>query len=274
MKRFIVLLVSVLIAAPGIAFAADTADNPKSDEPTYDLTLYLWGTSVAGQVDTDRGEFDTHISFSDLLKNLNFAAMLRGRAQFGKFSIVSDLEYFDLESDRESTTLRFGPRGNIKVPVSGKAELNQWIVELNGGYQIFNLKGPFSAGPSDERGTIGELYAGGRYVALKPVLDWEVGPFSDKTGEWERWIDAVVGARVGIDLSKTVVLGIQGDVGGFNIGNSSKFAWSQITSLSWHFSDSLILSLGYKFLDVKKDHGDNQIDIQLRGPFAAMTARF
>jgi opacity protein-like surface antigen len=270
MNRLAALAVSILISIPGSAFAADT--DP--DTPRYELMLYVWGASVAGQADTDKGEFDTHISFSDILDNLNLAGMLRGRAQFGKFSVVGDVEYFDLESDRESTTVRFGPRGNIKVPVSAKVELDQWIAELSGGYEILNAKGPFSTGPNDERGTVAELYAGGRYYALKPELDARFGSASNRVGDWSSWVDAIVGARIGIDLSKTVVLGIQGDVGGFNFGNSSKFAWSQITSLSWTFSESMTLSVGYKFLDFKREFGDAQLDLQLRGPFAALGVRF
>ncbi len=272
MKVFCALLISVWVAAPGIVFAADPAADP--DKPSYELTLYGWGTALAGQIDTDKGEFDTHISFSDVWDNLNIAAMLRGRAQFGKFAVVTDIFYAALETDTYRDTFRLGPRGNVKVPASAKLEFDQWIVELNGGYQILNTKGPFSAGPSDQRGTVAELYAGARYYALKPDLKLDLGPFNRELSDWEAWVDGVVGARIAIDLSKTVVLGIQGDVGGFNIGNSSDFAWMQITSLSWEFTDNALISLGYKFLDFKKDVGDNRIDIQLRGPFVAGTVRF
>jgi len=208
------------------------------------------------------------------LKNLNAGVLLRGRANFDKFSVVFDGEYFDLESDRETRTVRLGPEGGLEVPASVKVELLQYILELNAGYEIFVLKGPFSAGPNDERGTVGELYVGARYISLKPTVDVQFGPVSAKIGEWESWVDGVVGARLGIDLSKTVVLGIQGDVGGFNIGQSDKFAWSQITSLSWNCSDSKTLALGYKFLDIKRGIGDSTIDLQIRGPFIASFIRF
>jgi opacity protein-like surface antigen len=273
MKRLAAFAVSILIALPFAAFAAD-GDKVDPDEPTYELGLYLWAASLNTEVDTDQGEFNSRISFSDVWDNLNMAAMGRGRAQFGKFSLVGDVEYMDLESDRQRETLRLGPRGNIEIPVSAKVELDAWIAELSGGYQVLNVKGPFSAGPKDERGTVAELYAGGRYYAIKPVLDAQFGATSVTVGEWEAWVDAIVGARIGIDLSKTVVFGIQGDVGGFNIGNSSDFAWSQITSLGWDFSENMTLYVGYKFLDFKRDVGDNEIKIQIRGPFLATSLRF
>ena len=64
------------------------------------------------------------------------------------------------------------------------------------------------------------------------------------------------------------------DVGGFDVGQSSKLTWMQITSLSWRYSDSMTLALGYKFLDVKREVGDNTIELQLRGPFIATFVRF
>lgn len=273
MNRFAAFAVSILITLPGAAFAAD-GDKVDPDKPVYELGIYLWGASMAVDADTDKGSFDSHIPFSDVWDNLNIAGMARGRAQVGKFSLVGDVEYLDLESDRKRETLRFGPRGNIEVQASAKAELDAWIAELSGGYQILNVKGPFSTGPKDERGTVAELYAGGRYYALKPWLDVQFGSVDRNVGEWEKWVDAIVGARIGIDLSKTVVFGIQGDVGGFNIGNSSDFAWTQITSLGWDFSESMTLYVGYKFLDFKRDIGDNEIKIQIRGPFLATSVRF
>jgi len=110
---------------------------------------------------------------------------------------------------------------------------------------------------------------------MKPEIKL-TGPFpSQDLGEWTSFVDGLVGARLFVDLSKTVMLGIQGDVGGFNIGNSSNLSWEQITSLSWRTSDSMTVSLGYKFLNVLKDSGeDATIKIQLRGPFLAATYAF
>jgi opacity protein-like surface antigen len=274
-KRSLTLgLVCVAVLAAGIFALPSAALAADGDKPTYELGLYAWGSSVAGQVDTPEGDASTHISFSDLLSNLNVAAMARARANFGKFSVVFDGEYFDLESDTENRNVRLGPQGNVTVPVSAKVELLQYILELNTGYEVFDVSGPFSAGPNDDRGTRGELYLGARYISLKPTIKVEVGPVSAKLGEWDSWVDGLVGARLFVDLSKTVVLGVQGDVGGFNIGQSDNLAWSQITSLSWAFSDSMSLSLGYKFLDFRRESGDSTINIQLRGPFVATSVRF
>lgn len=262
-------LAAGLIALPSAARAAD------GDKPRYELGLYVWGASIAGDIDTSEGDASMHVPFNDVWDNLNLAVMARGRANFDKASLVADFEYLDLQSDKEQRTVRLGPEGNIEVIASAKAQLQAFIVELNGGYEVLNVKGPFSAGPGDQRGTVAELYAGGRYYSMKPDVEVKLGAARRDIGEWATWVDAVVGARIGIDLSRTVVLGIQGDVGGFNIGNSDKFAWSQITSLSWDCTDSMTLALGYKFLDIKREpSSDETFKIQIRGPFVASFFRF
>lgn len=257
-----------LIALPDAARAADPSDK------SLEVGLYLWGTSVAGDLDTDKGSASMHISFSDLLSNLNGAVMLRARQQLGKFSIVFDGEYMDLESDRESRTIRLGPRGNIKIPADAKAELDMWILELNGGYALFEARSPFARGAASPMHATGELYGGARYYSAKPTIDVNLGNLHEEFGDRATWVDGVVGLRFGVDLSKTVTLGVQGDAGGFNIGNSSKFSWSQITSLGWAFADNMNFYLGYKFLDFKRDFGDSELDLQLRGPFLAVSAKF
>jgi hypothetical protein len=261
-------LAAGVFALPSAPLAAD------GDKPTYELGLYVWGASVAEQIDTPAIGASSHISFSDVLKNLNVAGMVRARADFDKFSVVFDGEYFDLETDREQKTVRVGPGPGVPLTASAKLEFVQYILELNSGYEIFNVSGPFSAGPNNDRGTRGELYLGARYLSFKPEIKLQ-GPFGSSTfGEWDSWVDGLVGARLFVDLSKTVVLGIQGDVGGFNIGQSDNLAWSQITSLSWRFSDSMALSLGYKFLDFRRESGDVTTKTQLRGPFIATSVRF
>jgi opacity protein-like surface antigen len=266
---FAAVLVALLVVVPADSRAAD------GDEPTYEIGLYVWGAMIAGDVDTPEGEASAHIPFSDVWDNLNMALMGRARANFDKFSVVFDGEYFDLQSDREQRTVRLGPAGNVKVPASVQVKMQLNVLELNGGYEVFRVKGPFSYGPHDERGTVGELYLGARYFAVKPDIIAKVGAERRDIGEWTSWVDGIVGARIGIDLSRTVMLGIQGDVGGFNIGQSNKFAWSQITSLSWDFTDNMTFSLGYKFLDIKHEpSSDKTIDLQLRGPFIATFYRF
>ncbi len=262
-KALACVFAAPLFALSGAARAAD------GDKPTYELGLYLWGASMAANVDTDQFDESVHISLSDVLENLNVSVMARARANFDKLSVVFDGEFIELESDKEQKSVRVGPGPGVELTGTVKAKLQSYILELNTGYEVLNVRGPFPAARSEGHGTRGELYLGGRYYAMKPELEIR-GPFGESDpGEWVDFVDGVVGARVFTDLTRTVAFGVQGDVGGFNIGNSSDLSWSQITSLSWRFSESATLAVGYKFLDVRKTHDHTTLDLQIRGPFLA-----
>jgi hypothetical protein len=160
---------------------------------------------VAGKIDTDKGGA---IHAHQLLRHPGEPERRGDAPRAGtldKFSIVFDGEYAQLESDRESRTIRIGPRGNIEILADAKAELDMWIFELNGGYELFEARSPFARSASSPMHAHGEVYAGARYYGLKPEIDINIGQFHDSTGDWERWLDGVVGLRFGIDLSKTVV---------------------------------------------------------------------
>jgi len=254
-------LVASLVTLANAAVAAD------KDKNYNELFLYVWGSAVAGDIDTPEGKSDFNVPFSDVWDNLNMALMGRLRSQHDKLSIVADLFYSDLESDRESRTIRLGPRGGLEVPASAKAEATMWIGELSFGYEIFSLENvPLKP--------TAELYAGGRFWDVSPKLDYRVGNTSGDIDTSKGWVDPIVGARFALALSKTVEMGIQGDVGGFGYANSAQFDYSQMTSLSWLFTDRMRLHLGYKFEGFVRDDGDSTLRFQLRGPFVAFSARF
>ena len=58
----------------------------------------------------------------------------------------------------------------------------------------------------------------------------------------QEWWDLMVGLKTKFVLSKTVLLSIGGDVGGFGLGNSSKFAWDFSYSNSFKVSSSTYLA--------------------------------
>jgi hypothetical protein len=123
----------------------------------------------------------------------------------------------------------------------------------------------------------GEIYGGARYWSIDPKFQISTsGPVQGartfRIGERSEWVDPVVGLRFAADLSSAVVLGVAGDVGGFNIGNyCSDFTWEQVTTLSWRFGESFSTHFGYKLLDYHRDaRGTNQ-RMQMRGPFIALS---
>jgi len=266
----------VCLALASLAAGARAGDaSTDADQARYEIIAYVWGTSLALKADTPEGAISEHVSFSDILSNLSGALQAHARGEWGPWSADLDGFWSKLRGDNQSETVRLGPRGGIVIGAEAKTRLDQWIVQATGGHRLFQLGSPFSRRPTDTRHVTGELYGGVRYWSVDPKIQVQINSLELRIGDRTEWVDPLVGLRFGIDLSKTVVMVIAGDVGGFNIGDyCSDFTWSQLTSLSWAFSDSWTAHVGYKFLDFHRSARGVDQRMQMRGPFLAIGYRF
>jgi opacity protein-like surface antigen len=280
--RFAASLALFAALAPS-ARADDPPVAPDKDKARYEIAAYIWGTSLALKLNTDRGEISEHVSFQDLIKNMSGGLMAHARGEWdtesGTWSADLDALWAKLRAPNQSKNVQLGPRGGIAIGAEAKTSLSEWVVQATGGYRLFQLGSLFSRSPTDTRHVTGEAFAGARYWSLNPNVHLAASlngnARSIRLGDHTEWVDPVIGLRFGIDLSKTVVLGIGGDVGGFNIGNyCSEFTWSQNTMLSWAFADSWSAYAGYRFLDFHRDSGSANIRMQMRGPYIALGYRF
>ncbi|HTO55472.1 MAG TPA: hypothetical protein VMR50_18965 [Myxococcota bacterium] len=268
-----------LLALFALGAAAPARADDAAPASHYDIGLYIWGTSVSTHVETSDGDVSEHISFSELLKHLNGGLQGHARGEWGNWSLDLDGSYARLSGDNVSKVIRLGPRGGVQIGAEVKSQLDEWIVEANAGYRLLTLGSPFSSRPSDTRKFRAELYGGLRYWSVDPKIQVHVASpgsaLKVRLGDREQWLDPTVGLRFATDLSSTVVFRVSGDVGGFNIGNyCSDFTWSQITALSWGFSESWTAHVGYKFLDFHRDSGSTNERVQTRGPFIALSYGF
>lgn len=258
-----------------LAALATSARADDSSAGHYEIGAYVWGTSMAIKVDSSEGEVSAHVPFSDIVEHLSGGLMAHARGEWGTWSADLDGLYARLHGENISKTVRLGPQGGIRIGAEVESQLDEWIVEATGGYRLFQLGSLFSRSASDTRHVRGELYAGARYWSVDPKIEVQINTTKFRIGDRTQWVDPLIGLRFGIDLSKTVVMRISGDVGGFNIGGyCSDFTWSQVTALSWAFGESWSAHFGYKFLDVHRDSGGIDERIQVRGPFIAASYRF
>ena len=88
----------------------------------------------------------------------------------------------------------------------------------------------------------------------------------------EDWIDPFIGARLRVDLTKKLMLGLRGDIGGFGIG--SEFSWNASAVLGYRFTRLISAWVGYRALsvDYEKGGGFNSIeyDLIMHGPMIGM----
>jgi hypothetical protein len=190
-------------------------------------------------------------------------------------------------------TLPSGTPGLLTVGGSDvHTRLTNWILDVKPGFRV--LSKPVTdvfggtATPDDRRRFDVDLFAGFRYWNVTAKIGAEVDPASltvggvvtplpgvlprihrrhvrlagdiirngtDKakqnTGDW---FDPIIGARVGVGVTKRWSVFLRGDIGGFD-------AWSDASSLTWQgmlgsefrITDYVGLTAGYRALGVERD---------------------
>lgn len=109
-------VLAVLLVSPAMA----AEDN----EWHHTAVIYMIGASIDGTAGVGPVNGDVDISFGDILDNLEFGAMAAYRGEKGRWAVVADLIYMDLETDKNG----LGPFGNTRTTV----QLDQLIMELDG----------------------------------------------------------------------------------------------------------------------------------------------
>jgi hypothetical protein len=258
------------LLAAGIAMFPGTSLAQTDDDkrPTFEIIAFGGMPGMYGKVDTNDGESTLPIDTSDATEEKNFAALAMLKLNFGDLNIRGSGEYFDLDGDRELAFVRVGPSPAATTQANTRPKAELWLADLSLGYRLVHAEDTVLE-PAFE------MYAGARYYNFKPDIGFRQG--GAPVGRIDRndaWVDGIVGARLDLALSETVNMLIEGDVGGFSIGKSSDFAWMQMTSLGWSFTDFTRLYLAYKFQEFDRDQGETQYREQFRGPYAGLSVMF
>lgn len=113
------------------------------------------------------------------------------------------------------------------------------------------------------------LDAGGGLRASDMSADL-TGGMGGPTSDDSVWIDAVVAARIGVELPENFSFDIHGDIG----GGLDSFTWSAGTRVRWQPEPYLGVQLGYRFLRTNLDDDGFEFDGALAGLFAGFVFEF
>ena len=260
-KTLVSLLAIVLMAAfaPGLAKAGD--------DWQFGVTPYLWGAGIDGTVKVKGYEADVSKSFGDIVKDLDFAAMVNLQVRKDRFGAYTDVLFLG-QSDTASVV---SPGGVTIANVS--ASIDQWLVDFGASWAVAQ----WGAAGAGTKGAV-DLFFGGRYWNLATELSaaspYFGGAYAVK--QTTGWVDPVVGARFAVNLAPKVEVVGRGDVGGFDLGGStSKLTWSTSAYLGWHFSPLVSAYAGWKYLSVERasDRGA-AFDFAMSGPVLGVAFTF
>ena len=276
MTRLSGAVLAATVAAGLVGSPVEAEDAAPASAPwELSVTPYLWALSIKGDVGVGQTEADVDASFSDILDDLNVAAMLELQLRKGRFGLLSGTIYSELEDD--------GATGEDRLRI--KATADMLIQGLAGTYRL----GTWQLADFAQAGRLAvtvDPYAGIRYtyldIELTGRLDLpDLGVDAQRTtGVDEHWVDPIVGLRTAWTLGERLSLILAGDVGGTS--TNSQYSAQGVGLIGYRFGlfgqDNANLVVGYRALHQKYEDGDGRSrfdwDVTLHGPIAGLTIAF
>ena len=229
----------------------------EDDEWKFQLAPYAWLAGQKGTVATvpPLPPADIDIDFyDDILGNINGALFLIGEARKGRFGMVMDIAYTDIEISDPTP----GPFFSLL-----DSRTQSWIVSAAGLYRLVENQKVFL-----------DLIGGVRYWSVDSTLTLQEGILPPRSiSNTEDWFDPIIGLKGLSPLgdSRFFVSGFL-IIGGFNVG--SDFMWDANINLGYQWTETFSTTLGYRYLDVDYEDGDFLYDIAQDGLTLGLSWRF
>ena len=229
-----------------------TALADGSDETKVIVTGYLFGSAIKGQASSTPAlpPANIDLSFSDVLKDLDFGFMTAIEVRRGRWGFVGDLMYSNVS-----------PSATVPTPIPLTGSLDQKSLTLQGNalYRVHEADGLNI-----------DLGAGLRYWNIKNVGTLDPGAlgFSYR----ETWIDPVLVARMTARIDGPWSVTLAGDVGGS--GGGSDLTWQLLGTVNYQKSDRFTFRAGYRVLSVDYDQDGFNYDVTMRGPVIGASISF
>jgi len=286
------LFVFVAVAVSSMSAAAEA---PAPKDWGARVTPYLWLSAINGTMSGTQESADIAIGIDDVLANLGGGLMGAGEIRYRRFLLLADFMWARLtpEVTADSVTVGPGPIGVQVGPAEVDITFNQVTALVAGGYRVLDLPFPRRADPDDAldpRRIQLDAFMGARFWWLGQKNDIDIPPASiggmpvPGTGrdveinsdDW--WVDMQLGVALGLRPWERWSIGLGGAVGGFDIGSSSKFSWSGILDVNWHFGEKWTLNLAYRGIGFNRDFVSGastlNLDIAMHGPLLGFTRQF
>jgi len=228
----------------------------------FSVTPYLWMVGLDGDMTVMGVKSDVDVDFGDILDNLDFAFSVHMEAKRGKWGLFFDPTYITGSMD-----------GDVG-PTSVDVEVDFALIEFGGFYEVLDR----DLGSSGRFHVVGAPLIGLRWIYLDVDINISGPAPPPDAGGSEDWLDLFIGWRSTFTLSPKWTLRTRTDIGGFDIGSSSDFAWNSQILFGYQMTKSATLLFGYRSLDVDYDHGSGSslfdYDITTSGPVIGTMFRF
>jgi hypothetical protein len=242
----------------GLVLLASPASAQTNTEPPagwiFTLSPYVWFSGLSGDVTTRSGSESFSADFGDIFSTMKFSAMGLFEARRGRFSLVFDTLYLNLQQ-------------GVPVPGFGgysgaSARTQSAEISAIGLYTVYERPA----------GRI-ELGGGVRAWWFDTELKLDAGLLPARTVDnTTSWVDPVISARGVLRLSERFLVTAYGDIGGFGVG--SEFTWQAFATLDWRITDSISASAGFRWIHIDYESGGKDIKLDMAGPIIGASFRF
>ena len=197
-----------------------------TDEWQFFIAPYLWFVGLNGDIAAKGQKIEVDADFGDIWDQLDFAFQIHAEAMKNRYFFFLDNTYMKLSINQNSDP-------DFPVPIGGNLDVGvkMNILEFGGGYRII--------APKPQVPVYLDLYGGGRWWIVDIDQKISFNNLPDQSSDQnQKWVDLIIGARIIALLTENFIATIKTDIGGFNIGSSSKFSWNIIANLAyetgWH----------------------------------------
>ena len=220
---------------------------------TFAVAPYFWAAGMSGDIaQFGPPTVDVDTSFSDILKNLDFAAMAIAEARYDRYSIFGDLMYVKLSAGSAT------PRGIVADSVDVTSETFSGLI--GAGYSILQS----DAGQLD-------IVGGARVWSVNTDIDFHGGFLDGRSpSDGATWVDGLAGVRGNYSLTPKVYLTGWGMVG----AGGAKVDWDVAGGLGYRFNDRFSAVAGYRALGVNYNNDGFIFDVVQQGPIMGLVMRF
>jgi hypothetical protein len=245
--------VALDLSAPQPAECLSQPPGPWTVVAPYGWIFGMKGTVGGGQ---RTAQVDLSVGDAiDKLGDLKGAAQLHVESGYGPVGAIADLTYMRLE-----------PATGL-VTVDSRATL----FELLGMYRVLDTGGRQAGAVTFD------VLAGARYYRFSNEISGNLFGLlaAERTN---KWIDLVVGARAGVQVTDALGVFARGDAGGFGLGHSSERACNVIVGFEYRCCECASLVGGYRWFKIDRESGVGRdrflLDATLAGPFVAFSLRY
>ena len=231
----------------------------------YSFTIY----ALLASQSTDVGTTQLRQSFSDL-SSITDAG----------FQFIASVRYKRFGFSLDGTLANLGV-ASTQGPLELDVGIDQKILDFKGSYVLYETFAMEENRVID--GWSIEALGGAKYWSNDVTIDYtlflnDIPVLEDTIEQPQNWWDMMLGVKTTISLSRAVLLGAWFNVGGFGIGNSSKFAWDFTYLNAFRVSRLITINAGFRSFKYRRIDGEGDSELETKvnvlGPFLGVSFIF